>query len=408
MKKLIIVIVCVAVVAAMFAGCATANQPAASSAAAVASASTAATTAPSAAEATSAAPASASASAAAVASASPAASASGVGLMNVVPKGPIVVGISTGSSGTSWRDEMISSLKQVGDEYKAAGIIQDYKIVNNTTNGDANEQAQIIRNFVDDPSVNVIMLDPNDATAESEPIAEAEKAGKMVVVFDSTCNAPGTLQVTIDHYAWSKKNVDWLFNTLQSGNVIDIYGLEGHPANVPREQAVTDELKNFPNIHLLQRQSGGWDETKAKTVAAQMIAGGQQIDGVITQDGMAAGVLSAFQDAGKLPKAMFGDPGTQFFKMWNDLRNQKANFKAQTQVNPPGIGGTAFRLAIDLAKGKNFKDGTLTNGSTYYYPISGFYTDDNFDQAWQIVKDQPDSYLINEVITQANADALFQ
>lgn len=400
MKKFIVVLVCISIVASLCIGCSSTQDnasasPAQSSAAATASESAAATSAE---------PASASASAAA--SASTAADAGT--LTKIVPKGDIVVGISTGSSGTTWRDEMISSLKSVGDEYKSAGIIKDYKIVNNTTNGDANEQAQIIRNFVDDPSVNVILLNPNDKTAVSEPIAEAQKAGKLVVVFDASAEAPGALQVTIDHYAWSQKNVKWLCDTLQSGNIIDVMGLEGHPANVAREKAVADTLKDYPNIKLVSTQSGGWDETKAKQVAAQLLAGGQQIDGVITQDGMAAGVLSAFQDVGKLPKAMYGDPGTQFFKMWNDLRTQKADFKAQTQANPPGIGGTAFRLAIGLAKGKDFKDGTLKDGTTYYYSVSGYFTDDSFDQGWQLVKDQPDSYLMNEVISQANADALFK
>lgn len=391
MKKLIIVIVCLAIVAAMLVGCAS-TTPAASSAAPASSA--AATPAPSVA-ASSEAPAS---------SAAPAAAGA---LTKIVPKGDLVVGISSGSSGTSWRDIMIRDLKTVGDEYKAAGVIKDYKIVNNTTNGDANEQAQIIRNFVDDPAVNVILLNPNDNTAISEPIAEAQKAGKLVVVFDAPADAPGTLQVTLDHYAWMTKNVEFIASTLQKGNLIDVMGLEGHPANVARENAVKDVLAKYPDIKLLQTQSGGWDQTKAKQVTAQMLGAGQQIDGVITQDGMAAGALGAFQDAGKLPKVMFGDPGTQFFKMWNDLRSQKADFKACAQPNPPGIGGTAFRLAISLAQGKDFKDDVLKD-DIYYYKVSSFFTDENFDEGWKLVKDQPDDFLLSEVISQADADALFK
>jgi len=301
---------------------------------------------------------------------------------------------------------MIDNLKAVGDEYKAAGIIKDYKIVNNTTNGDANEQAQIIRNFVDDPDVNVILLNPNDNTALTEPIAEAQQAGKLVVVYDASADAPGTLQVTLEHYTWMTKNTEFVCSTLQTGNVIDVFGLEGHPANTAREDAVTDVLAQYPDIKLLQRQTGSWDEINAKTVAAQLIAGGQQIDGVITQDGMAYGVLTAFQDAGKLPKVMVGEASTAFFKAWNELRNQNADFKACAQPNPPGIGGTAFRLAINLAQGKDFKDDVLKD-NIFYYTVSSFYTDENFDEGWAILKDQPDDYIISEVISQSDADALF-
>ena len=395
MKKLLMVILCIALVAALIVGCTTTDQPAASSAAAATSA------------AASEAPASSEAAPASEAPASSEAAASGSDLIKIVPEGDIVVGISTGSSGTSWRDIMIADLKSVGDEYKAAGIIKDYKLQNNTTNGDANEQAQIIRNFIDDPEVNIILVNPNDNTALTEPIAEAQKAGKLVVVFDASAEAPGTLQVTLDHYAWNTKNVEFIASTLQSGNVIQVSGLDGHPANNERLRATDDVLAKYPDIKLLQTTSGGWDQTKAKEVAAQILAGGQQVDGVITQDGMAYGCLTAFQDAGKLPKVMFGDPGTAFFKEWDKLRQEGADFKACAQPNPPGIGGTAFRLALNLAQGKEFKDGVLID-NVYYYTVSSFYTDENFDEAWQLLKDQPDDYLLSEVITQADADALFK
>lgn len=392
MKKLIVVILCVVLASAMFVGCSgtdTTQTPSESvSASEEASESMSAEPSQSMAE------------------ESPSEAAAGE-LIKIVPEGDLVVGISTGSSGTSWRDTMIRDLKTVGDEYKAAGMIKDYKLVNNTTNGDANEQAQIIRNFVDDPEVNVILVNPNDNTAVSEPIAEAQKAGKLVVVFDASADAPGTLQVTLDHYAWMKKNVDFIFGTLQSGNVIDVFGLEGHPANVAREEAVTDALTEYPDINMLQRQTGGWDQTKAKEVTAQIIAAGQEIDGVVTQDGMAYGCLTAFEDAGKLPKVMFGDPGTAFFKEWKALRDEGADFKACAQPNPPGIGGTAFRLAVNLANGEDFKEGVLKD-NIYYYQVSSFYTDENFDEGWELVKDQPDDFLLSEIISQDDADALFQ
>ena len=138
------------------------------------------------------------------------------------------------------------------------------KIVNNTTNGDANEQAQIIRNFIDDPEVNVILVNPNDNTALTAVIAEAQAAGKLVVVFDATAEAPGTLQVTLDLYAWNKKNVDFIADALQSGNAIQISGLDGHPANNARLEATEDVLANYPDINLLQTTSGGLGSDESK------------------------------------------------------------------------------------------------------------------------------------------------
>jgi ribose transport system substrate-binding protein len=309
-----------------------------------------------------------------------------------------VVGISTGSSGTSWRNIMIDALQQVGKEYKASGKIADFRIVNNVTNGDATEQANIIRDFTS-KGVNIIMLNPNSPDALNGVIKEAQDAGILVVSFDATVTAPKVLNVTLDHYAWETKNVEFIASTLKEGNAIQIYGLDGHPANNERIRATADVLKKYPKIKLIANTTGYWDQTKAKEVATQIIGSGQRIDAVITQDGEAYGVLSAFLDAGKLPKVMFGDPGTAFFKEWKKLRDKKADFKACSEPNPPGIGGTAFRMALQLYNGKEFKPGVLKN-NTYYYRVSMFITDKNFDEGWALLKDKPDDYLLSEIMSE--------
>lgn len=322
-----------------------------------------------------------------------------------------VVGISTGSSGTTWRDEMIDSLKQVGDEYKSDGKIADYIIQNNVTNGDATEQANIIRDFIS-KKVDIILFNPNSSDALNGVVKEARDAGILVLSFDGTCTADGIVCVEQDQYAWNKKNVEAIAQLAGGkGNAIDVYGLDGHPGNIARLQARDDVLKDYPDIKIIGQGSGGWDQTKAKEVAAQMVAGGQNIDIVFTQDGMAYGCLSAFEDAGKLPKVMFGDPGTAFFKEWKKLRDAGADFKAVTQANPPGIGGTAFRIALNLYEGKQLKDGVATQhptNETIYANTTVFITDDNFDEGWNLLKDQPDDYLLTQIWTQDEVDALFQ
>lgn len=316
------------------------------------------------------------------------------------------VGISTGSSGTSWRNIMIDALETVGDEYKSAGKIADYKLVNNVTNGDATEQANILRDFISQ-GVDIILVNPNSPDALNGVIREAQDEGILVVAFDATVTAPDVLNVTLDHYAWMKKNVEWIFSTLKSGNAIQIYGLEGHPANNDRVQATYDTLEKYPDIELIADTSGGWDQTKAKEVTTQIIGGGQKIDAAIGQDGMCFGILSAFLDANKLPKVMFGDPGTAFFKEWKKLRDQGADFKACTQPNPPGIGGTAFRMALQLYNGKEFKDGVL-DGMTYFYKVGMFITDENFEEGWELLKDKPDDYLLSEIMPEDQVKELFK
>jgi len=322
-------------------------------------------------------------------------------------KGLPVVGISTGSSGTSWRNIMIDALETVGEEYVAAKKIDSYKLVNNVTNGDATEQANILRDFISQ-GVDIIMVNPNSPDALNGVIKEAQEEGILVVSYDATVTAPNVLNVTLDHYAWMKKNVEFIASTLKKGNAIQIYGLEGHPANNDRIRATYDVLKNYPDIKLIADTTGYWDQTKAKEVTTQIIGGGQRIDAAIGQDGMCYGILSAFLDANKLPKVMFGDPGTAFFKEWKKLRDKGADFKACTQPNPPGIGGTAFRMAMQLYNGKEFKPGILKDGMTYYYKVGMFITDENFDEGWALLKDKPDDYLLSEIMPESDVEELFQ
>ncbi len=114
-----------------------------------------------------------------------------------------VVGISTGSSGTSWRDIMIAAMQEVGDEYKAAGKIADYKIVNNIVNGDATEQANILRDFISGNGYNY--GEPQLSRCIKWSIKEAQEEGILVVSFDATVTAPGVVNITLDKYAWNKE-----------------------------------------------------------------------------------------------------------------------------------------------------------------------------------------------------------
>ena len=317
-----------------------------------------------------------------------------------------VVGITTGSSGTSWRNIMINAIEEVGNEYVAAGIIGDFRIVNNVTNGDATEQANIIRDFIAQ-GVDIILVNPNSPDALNGAIQEAQDEGILVVSMDATVTAPGVINITLDHYAWGLRNIEYFVNALGSGYAIQIFGLDGHPANNDRVRATDDVLINHPDIELIASTSGGWDQAVAKDVALQIIGGGRQIDGVITQDGMALGVLSAFLDNDMYPRVMFGDPGAAFFREWYYLRGAGADFRAFTQPNPPGIAGTAFRIALGIYQGREFRDGVL-DGNTLYYQVASFFTDENFYEAWEMLRDMPDDYLLSEIMSQSEVDALFQ
>ena len=321
-----------------------------------------------------------------------------------------VVGISTGSSGTTFRDTMLQALTEVGDEYVASGRIASYKVVDNVTNGDAAEQISIIRDFID-MGVNIILINPNSSDALNGAIAEAQEAGILVLAYDGTCTADGVVTVQVSPYDWNYAQVSYIANLMGGkGNVVDIYGLDGHPGNIQRLKARDDVLATYPDIKIVAQTAGGWDQTVAKEAMAQYLASGLTPDAVFTQDSMAYGVLSACIDAGFTPKYMIGETGTAFFRLWMKLLDEGADFHACAMPNPPGISGTGFRIAVNLFEGKTFKDGVLkdvNDADTFYYQVQGFYTNDNVAEGWKLLQDKPDDYLLSEYITEDALQAYF-
>lgn len=317
-----------------------------------------------------------------------------------------VVGISTGFTGSSWRNQMSEAVETLCKDYVANGVIKEYKVVNNVTDGDAAEQSNIIRDFINE-GVDIILLNPNSSDSLNEVLHEAQSEGILVVAYDSELSVNDILTVTLDQYQWMEKCAGYLCDTLKEGNVIQIYGMEGHSGNIKFMQAAEDAVAAHPDIKLIASASGSWDETKAKEAALQLIGAGQQIDGVLTQVSMGYGCLSAFVDSNKTPKIVIGDPGTAFFKLWKQLLDEGADFQAVTMSHPPGISATALKLAVQLYNGRQFKDGVLTDGKYLFMPDT-LYTNDNFDEGWALVKDMPDDYFIDDIMTDDEVDALFQ
>ncbi len=319
----------------------------------------------------------------------------------------LYVGVATGSSGTAWRDQMFTDMETALQEYVDSGDIAGYTIVNNTTNGDANEQAEVIRNFIDDSQINIIMVNPNDSISLNEAIEDAEAAGKLVVCFDATVEAEGVLNVSVDHYSYAYDPTITLCDLLGgSGTIVEISGLDGHPANVVRVDATDEALANYPDITLSQNTPGGWDQTTSKSIMASILAAGVAPDGIISQDSECYGILQACLDANTLPKVMSGDSTKPFFEAWKEIVDSGTDFDAVVVPNPPGISVTATRIAVRMAQGKQL-DPSVLDGSTYYYKVNSLYTNENFDDGWEIVKDFNDEQCMDEWLSDAEADALF-
>ncbi len=318
--------------------------------------------------------------------------------------GDYVIGVSNGYIGNGWRTQMIDSIEKLADEYKAKGLIK--KIYVQNAGVDVNAQISQIEKLLM-MNIDLLMIDPNSETALNPIIEEAQAMGIPVIAFDAPVNNPYALNVVIDQVKWGENLAEWFCQQLGGkGDIILVSGIAGHPANVNRLKGMHKVLQKYPEINVLAEVNGNWDQASAQQVVSNLLSSYPKIDGVLTQDGMALGTVNAFLAANREVPVVTGELMMGYVKKWKELKDSQ-NFDSYGQNNPPGIGATALGIAVRMLQGKEFKDGVVNDGF-YYYNVKDHVTNKNLDKYYEANKDQPDSYFIDEWLTEDESDNLFK
>jgi ribose transport system substrate-binding protein len=323
-------------------------------------------------------------------------------------KGPFTIGVSNGFISSEWRTQMIDDLQRVNNEYKQEGLTED--LVIESADVDAQGQIQQMRNLIN-RGVDAIIVNPNDATALDQVIGQAEQAGIPVIAVDQEIGAPGVTNVVIDQGEWASMGAEWLVKELGGeGDVVVINGIAGHPANEARYDAVKEVFADNPGIEVVQETNADWDQATAQQEMSNILASQPNIDGVWTQDGMARGVLQAVQAAnpGEYP-VISGEARSGYMRLWQEVRQENPDFASYGPINPPGVGASGLRVAVELLQGKEIKQSELQGeaGNTLYVPIPGVVTNQNLEEEIQKI-DVEGEYVLDGIISREQAQTYFQ
>lgn len=314
-----------------------------------------------------------------------------------------VVGISNNWVGSEWRTQMVDQALAIAEEYKAEGIISD--VIVQSTDVSLEGQIDQVRNLIA-RGCDIILINPGDARAFNPVFAEAKKQGVTIVATDTEVASPDAVNVAIDQKAWAMASAQWLADKLNhEGNVVAINGVTGHPANTARVEGYREVFGKYPGINILNEVSGQWDSAIGMSAMQDMLATYPDIDGVWVQDGMNEGVITALRNAGRTDILSVGEARVGFMRKWQDMGLDTIGV-----VNPPACMASALHVAVQLAQGKELKDGILEGpySNTIYLPIPGVVTNENFDEVWAEYKDMPDYYAIDGMITRAEAQSYFK
>lgn len=338
-----------------------------------------------------------------------------------------VVGISNSFVGSEWRTQMIQNIEEVAAELSADETLGvEIELIIESEDTDAAGQEQQILNLMNQ-GVDAIIVNPGDAEALRLTLEDAIAEGIVVISVDQEIDAEGLINVVIDQTEWARISARWLAEKLGGeGDIVLIEGFVGHPANNARMAGVEEVLAEYPGINVVGRESGMWDQATGQQVMSNFLASLPNIDGVWTQDGMANGVLTALETANleTWPLAT-GEARADYIQRWAAIEEENPDFTSIGVVNPPGVGASGLRVAVELLLGNAVDEEQLSGpfGNTLYVPIPFVVVDEDFEympmgedaepvtfsanlaEVFEEIAEQPASYTLDGFITQEEAHA---
>src|SRR5215211_7559203 len=253
-----------------------------------------------------------------------------------------VLGVSNTLVGNGWREEMICS---VYAQARASGVVS--KVVVANRNGGPAEQSADIRNLIS-AGANAIIINPSSSTALNAAIQQAASRGVKVVAVDQRVTAPQAYNVTNDQAAYGRLGAEWLFKQLGGkGNVVEMRGIAGVPADTDRHRGFQLALKKYPGIKVVKQTFTGWSFAPGGKQMLDILNSGVRVDGVWTS-GIDYTVVNAFKTAGKPYVPVVGADNNEFLHQMITLYPK---FQGAAVTNPATIGGVGAAVAIKLLKG---------------------------------------------------------
>jgi ribose transport system substrate-binding protein len=260
-----------------------------------------------------------------------------------------VIGVSNTLVGNGWREQMVCAVKA---QSLASGKVT--KVISANRNGGPTEQIADLRSLISQ-GVNAIIVNPSDATKLNDVIDEAKAKGIVVVAVDSAVSDQNAYNVTNDQVEYGRLGGEALAKLLNGkGNVVEMRGISGVPADTDRHKGFTEALKQYPGIKIIHQTFTGWDPSVGGQQALDILNGSQHVDGIWTS-GIDYTVVNAFDTLHMKPVPVIGADNNAFVGML--LNDPKVTGAAVT--NPAVIGGVGTTIALQVLEGKKVNHSTV-------------------------------------------------
>ena len=210
--------------------------------------------------------------------------------------------------------------------------------------------------------VNAIIVNPSDPEKLNDVITEAKAKGIVVVAVDSAVTSPDAYNVTNDQVTYGRLGGEAIGKLLNgTGNVVEMRGIPGVPADTDRHTGFSEALKSYPGIKVVQEVNTGWDFSKAGQQALDLLNSSTKVDGIWTS-GTDYTVVNAFKTLNKPPVPVIGADENGFI---GQLLNEQT-VQGAVVTNPAVIGGVGTAIALDVLSGKTVDKKTVLKPELWY------------------------------------------
>lgn len=131
---------------------------------------------------------------------------------------------------------------------------------------DIQSQKDFLNQIVQEKKYQGVMICPNDSQALTDDIAKLDEAGipylfidtplvesEKTKAFHKNCGYVGT-----DNFLVGEKAVEFISETITSGNVLMVRGNHQHRSSIDREEGFLRKLKKYPSLNIIGYLQGHW------------------------------------------------------------------------------------------------------------------------------------------------------
>lgn len=274
----------------------------------------------------------------------------------------LVVGFSQVGAESEWRTGNTASIVNAAEDLGVELMFAD---------GQQWQENQIkaIRSFIAQ-QVDVIGVSPVVETGWESVFQEAKEAGIPVILVDRRAAVPEDLYAThlgSDFVEEGRNAARAMARLLDGkGNIVELTGTPDSAPMLDRYQGFREVIKEYPDIRIIDSESGDFTRAKGKEVMAGMLLRhGGQIDALFAHnDDMAIGAIKAIEAYGLRPgvdiKIVSIDAIRDAFQAMID-----GKLNATVECNPL-LGPMFFELALKVANDEPVPKWIPSQESVYY------------------------------------------